>query len=162
MTAGKSYPIYVNTAESTPYATPAWTRLCRISDVNISRSKGVNDAAFHCSPNKKAIIGYKKNSVTFKYQEKKVGATGVSDTTFAELNDSYENDTILDCCFMNGTLTAGTTRQGFRGPMVVTKLDRSQSDEEAVTYDVEMHEVEDYKPDNSMFDFGAYELVTAP
>ena len=158
--AGKDYPAFVNTATTTPYATPTWTRLCRISDLQISRSKGVNDSSFHCSPNKKAIIGYKKNSVTFKYTEKKVSATGVSDTTFEALEDSYENDTVLDCCFMNGTLTAGTTRQGYRGPMVVTKLDRASGDEDAVTYDVEMHEVEDYKPDNSMFDFGAYEVVT--
>lgn len=160
--AGKDYPLFVNTAESTPYATPEWTRICRVSDVNVDRTKGVNDSSFHCSPNKKAIIGYKKNSITFKYTEKKVSATGVSDSVFDILEDSFENDTILDICAMNGLLSAGTTRQGERGPMVVTKLSQSRADEEAVTYDVEMHEVEDYKPDGSMFDFGAYQVVTAP
>jgi hypothetical protein len=157
MSAGKDYPVYVN--EGT-YSTPDWTRLCRISDVNISRSKGVNDVMMHCSPNKKAIIGYKKNSVTFKYLEKKVGATGVSDAVFDLLEDSYENDTVLDMAFMNGLLSSGTTRQGYRGPMIITKLDRSQADEEGVSYDVEAHEVEDEQGGN-IWDFGPYEVVTA-
>lgn len=157
MTAGKSYPVYIN---EDAYATPEWTRVCRATDVSISRSKGTNDVVYHCSPNKKKVTGYKENSVTMKYTVKKVGATGVTDTVFDLIEDSFENDTILDMCFMNGTLSAGTTRQGYRGPMICTKLDRSQADEDAVTYDLEFMEADD-EQGGSVWNFGAYEVVTA-
>lgn len=154
--AGKDWPIYVNTGT---YGSPTWTRMCRVSDVNISQSKSTNDVMMHCSPNKKAVIGYKKHSATFKYVVKKVLPAGVTDTMFDRLQDSYDNDTVIDIAFLNGVIAASTTRQGERGPVIVTKLDRSQADEEAVTYDVEVHEVEDEQA-GSVWDWAPYELVT--
>jgi hypothetical protein len=156
MTVGKNYPVYVNDGT---YSSPEWVRLCRISEVSISRSKSTNDVMLHCSTSKKKAIGYKENSVTMKYTVKKTTATGVTDTVFDMISDSFENDTVLDMAFMNGTLTASTTRQGYRGPMICTKLDRSQADEEAVTYDLEFAEVEDEQSGN-IWDFGPYQVVT--
>lgn len=73
-----------------------------------------------------------------------------------KLEDSYTNETVLDICFMNGLLSAGTTRVGERGPVVVSKLDIAEADEEGVTYDVELVEVED----ETILEFAAYTVTT--
>jgi len=85
---------------------------------------------YRSAENKKKVTGYKEHSFTFKYHVKKAGTT---DTVLDKLQDSFDNDTVIDVCFMNGKFDTGTTRTGVRGPVVVSKFDISEADEEGVT-----------------------------
>ncbi len=158
MSAGRLRTFYLNTASSTPYATPTWTLVSRISDVSRPRSRSTNDRAYRGAKNKKKVLGYKEYGFSFKYHVKKAGAT---DTVLDKLEDSFTNETVLDVCFMNGKFDTGTTRVGERGPVVVSKLDISENDEEGVTYDVELVEVEDEQPAGTLFEFSAYSVTTS-
>jgi len=158
MSAGRLRALYLNTASSTPYATPTWTHVSRISDVQRSRSRSTNDRAYRGAKNKKKVTGYKEYGFSFKYHVKKAGAT---DTVADEFEDSYTNETVLDVCFMNGLFTTGTTRVGERGPCVVSKMDIIENDEEGVTYDIELVEVEDEQPAGTLFEFAAFSVTTS-
>lgn len=138
---------------SATFASPTWVTFARITDVQRTRSRSTSDRMYRGAQNKKKITGYMERGFTFKYAIKKAGGT---DTVADKLEDSYTNGTILDVCFMNGAMTSGTTRTGERGPVVVSKLDISEADEEGVTYDVELVEVED----DTIAEFVAYSVTT--
>ena len=59
-------------------------------------------------------------------------------------------------------LPVGANAVGVRGPVVVSKFDISEEDEEGVTYDVELKEVEDEQPAGTAFEMQAISIaVTA-
>lgn len=149
--AGRKRAAYYN---SGTYASPTWIHLARISDVNRPQSRSTSDRMYRGAVNKKKVTGYKEHSFTFKYHVKKAGTT---DTVLDKLQDSFDNDTVIDICFMNGRFDTGTTRTGVRGPVVVSKFDISEADEEGVTYDVELVEVED----DTIPEITAFSVTTA-
>jgi hypothetical protein len=149
--AGRKRAAYYN---SGTYASPTWIHLARISDVNRPQSRSTSDRMYRGAVNKKKVTGYKEHSFTFKYHVKKAGT---ADTVLDKLQDSFDNDTVLDVCFMNGKFDTGTTRTGVRGPVVVSKFDISEADEEGVTYDVELVEVED----DTIPEITAFSVTTA-
>ena len=149
--AGRKRAAYYNSAT---YASPTWVHLARISDVNRTQSRSSSDRMYRGAKNKKKVTGYKEHSFTFKYHVKKAGTT---DTVLDKLQDSFDNDTVIDICFMNGRFDTGTTRTGVRGPVVVSKFDISEADEEGVTYDVELVEVED----DTIPEITAFSVTTA-
>lgn len=149
--AGRKRAAYYN---SGTYASPTWVHLARISDVNRPQSRSTSDRMYRGAVNKKKVTGYKEHSFTFKYHVKKAGST---DTVLDKLQDSFDNDTVIDVCFMNGKFDTGTTRTGVRGPVVVSKFDISEADEEGVTYDVELVEVED----DTIPEITAFSVTTA-
>lgn len=153
MSAGRLRAMYLNTAVTTPYTTPTWSHVGRISDVSRTRGRSTSDRMYRGAKNKKKVTGYREYGFSFKYHVKKAGAT---DTIADKFEDSYTNETVLDVCFMNGLFTTGTTRVGERGPVVVSKLDISEADEEGVTYDVELVEVED----ETIAEFAAFTVTT--
>lgn len=149
--AGRKRAAYYN---SGTYASPTWVHLARISDVNRPQSRSTSDRMYRGAVNKKKVTGYKEHSFTFKYHVKKAGT---ADTVLDKLQDSFDNDTVIDVCFMNGKFDTGTTRTGVRGPVVVSKFDISEADEEGVTYDVELVEVED----DTIPEITAFSVTTA-
>lgn len=149
--AGRKRAAYYNSAT---YASPTWVHLARISDVNRTQSRSSSDRMYRGAKNKKKATGYKEHSFTFKYHVKKAGT---ADTVLDKLQDSFDNDTVIDICFMNGKFDTGTTRTGVRGPVVVSKFDISEADEEGVTYDVELVEVED----DTIPEITAFSVTTA-
>jgi hypothetical protein len=149
--AGRKRAAYYN---SGTYASPTWIHLARISDVNRPQSRSTSDRMYRGAVNKKKVTGYKEHSFTFKYHVKKAGT---ADTVLDKLQDSFDNDTVIDICFMNGKFDTGTTRTGVRGPVVVSKFDISEADEEGVTYDVELVEVED----DTIPEITAFSVTTA-
>ena len=149
--AGRKRAAYYNSAT---YASPTWVHLARISDVNRTQSRSSSDRMYRGAKNKKKVTGYKEHSFTFKYHVKKAGT---ADTVLDKLQDSFDNDTVIDICFMNGKFDTGTTRTGVRGPVVVSKFDISEADEEGVTYDVELVEVED----DTIPEITAFSVTTA-
>lgn len=149
--AGRKRAAYYNSAT---YASPTWVHIGRISDVNRPQSRSTSDRMYRSANNKKKVTGYKEHSFTFKYHVKKAGS---ADTVLDKLQDSYDNGTTIDVCFMNGKFDTGTTRTGLRGPVQVTKLDLAEPDEEGVYYDVEMVEVED----DTIPEITSFSVVTA-
>lgn len=149
--AGRKRAAYYNSAT---YGSPTWVLLGRISDVNRPQSRSTSDRMYRSANNKKKVTGYKEHSFSFKYHVKKAGS---ADTVLDKLQDSFDNDTVIDVCFMTGKFDSGTTRTGIRGPVVVSKFDLSEPDEEGVVYDVELVEVED----DTIPEFTAFSVTTA-
>lgn len=145
MSAGRRRAAYINTGT---YATPVWAMMSRISDVQRPQSRGTSDRKYRGAANVKTITGYLQYGFTFKYHIK--GPRLAADAILTLLEASLRSETTLDVAFLDqrisqatGTFTAGDTAKGVRGPTVCTKLELSEADEEGVTYDVELVEIED-------------------
>lgn len=128
------------------YTTPVWVAFNRISEVERPSSRSTSDRMYRGAKNKKKVTGYMEYGITFKYAVKKAG---VADTVLAKLEDSFINETVLDCIWLDqplvvaiGNPAIGQTAKGIRGPYVVAKFDRSEADEDGVSYDVELVEVD--------------------
>lgn len=152
MSAGRLRALYYRSGGT--YGSPTWTLVGRISDVSRGRERGVSERKYRSAKNVKGVTGYLKRTFSFKYHIKKAGST---DTIADAFEDSFINETVMDVCFMNGKFDTGTTRTGERGPVVVTKLDITESDEDGVTYDVELTEVED----ETIAEFAAFSVTTS-
>lgn len=162
MSAGRTRAAYVNTGT---FSTPVWVMLGRISGVQRPRSRGTSDRKYRGSDNVKTVTGYTAYGFTFKYHVK--AAKLATDTVLALLEQSVgKTEKVLDVCFLNqritqptGTFTAGAQAVGVRGPVVVTKFDLAEDDEEGCTYDVELKEVEDEQPAGTPFDVDAFSVA---
>jgi hypothetical protein len=160
--AGRKCVAYLNTGT---FASPVWTALNRITDVKSPQSRGSSDRMYRGAKNKKKVLGYLEYSFAFKYQVKKAG---VADTLFDKLEDSNRNEVVLDVFFANQPLTAptgstaiGTAAKGLRGPVVVEKFDRDEADEDGVSYDVNLVEV-DHEESGALVEIAAFSVtVTA-
>ncbi len=158
--AGRNRAAYINTGT---YATPVWVQMSRISGVQRPQSRATSDRKYRGSKNVKTITGYLQYGFTFKYHVK--SAKLATDTVSALLQASLESETVLDVAFLNqrivqatGTFTAGANAVGVRGPVVVSKFDISEEDEEGVAFDVELKEVEDEQPAGTDFSIGAFTI----
>ena len=143
--AGRRRAAYVNTGT---FATPVWAHMTRITDVQRPKSRATSDRKYRGAKNVKTVTGYIKYGWTFKYAIK--GPNASADAILTKLQDSFDNEVILDVLFLNqriaqptGTFPSGANAVGVRAPVVVTKLDESEADEEGCTFDVELMEVDD-------------------
>lgn len=157
--AGRKRKCYVNTGT---YATPVWSEVGRVSNVKRGQSKGASDRYYRSAKNKKKVPGAPEYSFSFKYQIKN---PKYADTIMDKFQDSFDNDTVLDMAFLNraiqlatGTFTVGDKAKGIRGPLVCTKFDLDESDDEGVSYDVELVEV-DEEQSGSAWEVSAYEVT---
>ncbi len=153
MSAGRTRAAYVNTGT---FSTPVWVHISRISGVQRPQSRGTSDRKYRGAKSVKTVTGYLKYGFTFKYHVK--SAKLAADTVIALFQASLDSETVLDVCFLNqrivqptGTFPSGANAIGVRGPVVVTKFDISEEDEEGVTYDTELNEVEDEQPSGTDF-----------
>ena len=122
--------------------------MVRISGVQRPLSRGTADRKYRGATTVKTVTGFLKYGFTFKYHIK--GPRLSADAVLVLLEASILNETILDVCFLNqriaqpaASFTPGSNAVGVRGPVVCTKLDLSEEDEEGVTFDVELMEVEE-------------------
>lgn len=164
MAAGRQRAAYVNTGT---FSTPVWVEMSRISGVQRGRSRGTSDRKYRGSGNVKTVTGYRTNTFTFKYHVK--AARFTTDAVLALLEGSYENETPLDVAFLNqrivqptGSFQAGAQAVGVRGFVVAVKMDINEEDEEGVSIDVELREIEHEEPAGTARDVGAFSVaVTA-
>ena len=145
MSAGRRRAAYVNTGT---FATPVWVHVTRITDVKRPKSRGTSDRKYRGAKSVKTVTGYIKYGWTFKYQIK--GPNASADAVLAKFDDSMDNEITLDMLFLNqritqptGTFPSGANAVGVRAPVVVTKLDLDEADEDGCSYDVELMEVDD-------------------
>ena len=153
MTTGRTCKAYVNIGGS--LATPTWVEMKRISNVSRPKGRSTSDRMFRGAVNKKKVAGFLEFGFSFTYILARAGsAADTADTVVDELEDSLDSETILDVCFMDRAVTGAAA--GVRGYVQCTKLDRKEDDEDNVSYDVELVEVEEYDGSGDLVEFDAY------
>lgn len=158
MTTGRTCKAYVNIGGT--LATPTFIEMKRISNVTRPRSRGTGDRMYRGAKNKKKVTGYLENGFAFTYIPAKAGsAAETADTVLAALEDSLLNETSLDVCFMDRAITGDAV--GVRGYVQVSKFDRKEDDEDSISYDVELVEVEEYDLSGNLVEIAAYETEAA-
>lgn len=158
MTTGRTCKAYVNIGGT--LTTPTWVEMKRISNVSRPQSRSTSDRMFRGAKNKKKVAGYLEMGFSFSYIAAKAGsAAETADTVFAALEDSLLNETQLDVCFMDRPVTGDAI--GVRGYVQCFKFDRKEDDEDSITYDVELGEVEAEDGDGDLVEIDVYETEEA-
>ena len=153
MTTGRTCKAYVNIGGS--LATPTWVQMTRISNVSRTKGRATSDRMFRGAKNKKKVAGFLEFGFSFTYIPARAGsAADTADTVIDELEESLDDETILDVCFMDRAVSGAAT--GVRGYVQVTKMDRKEDDEDNVSYDVELVEVEEYDGSGDLVEFDTY------
>lgn len=135
MQPGRTCTINYN---SGTFGSPTWVALGRASSPSRSQGRPTSRKTYREATTSKNVTGLLDYEISFQYVQKDAGAT---DTVLAALLDSLLNDTVLDIAMLDGpAATTGST--GIRGPFVVSQMDKSEDDEDAVVYDVTLVEVE--------------------
>jgi hypothetical protein len=128
------------------YASPTWSRVDKVEDVDIDMGKDASELNTRETPNTKTLGGgQKKIGIKFSY----FPVDGQTDAIFNKLEQSYWQDTCIDIAAMPsaGIAVAGT--KGIRGPFLVTKFDRKEPAKGPVKYDCELQETDDYSSDGA-------------
>lgn len=133
---GRKAKAYYNTGT---YGTPVWTEIKRGTDWKRPQSRSTSDIKYRGANNVKTAQGYRKYEVSFTYRVKR---QGLADTVLAALQASFDAETTLDVVLVDRAI-ATTGAYGIRGPFVVSKFDRNEPDEDGISYDVMLSEVDD-------------------
>jgi hypothetical protein len=153
MSAGRTCKAYVQIGGT--YANPTWVEMKRISNVQRPKSRSTSDRMYRGAKNKKKVLGYIEQGFSFVYQPKK---STLSDNVLAALEGSLDSETILDVLFLDGLVTTAAVK-GVRCPVMCSKLDRKEDDEDAIQFDVELVEVEDYDDSGDLRESVAYTVA---
>ena len=125
------------------YVSPTWTLVKRCGDVEIGLEKASSEVDTREAPNTKTVVGNRKVSLSFDYFLRQ-GST--VDLIFAEFEDSYYEDSMIDVALMSGPIaTVGI--KGIRGPFVVTNFTRGEPINENVRHSIELQECFSYESD---------------
>lgn len=136
MQAGRTCTLNYNTGT---YGSPTWVHIGRVSSPSRTQGRPTSRKTYREANNSKNVTGLIDNEISGQYVQKNAGQ---ADTILDALEDSLLNDTVLDIAMLDGpAATTGST--GIRGPFVVSQLDKSEDDEDAVVFDFTLVEVED-------------------
>lgn len=153
MTTGRTCKAYVNIGGT--LAAPTWVEMKRISNVSRPRNRPTSDRMYRGAKNKKKVTGYLENGFSFTYIPAKAGsAAETADTVITALEGSLISETVLDVCFMDRAVTGAA--KGVRGYVQVAKFDRKEDDEDSISYDVELIEVEEYDDSGDLVEIAAF------
>lgn len=136
MQPGRTCSINYNSAT---YGSPTWVVIGRASSPSRTRGRPTSRKTYRSATTSKNVTGLIDNEITFQYvQGPDNSAAG--DTVYAALLASLVSGTVLDIAMLDRpAATTGAT--GIRGPFVVSQLDKSEDDEDAVVFDVTLVEV---------------------
>jgi hypothetical protein len=135
MRAGRTASCNINTGT---FGTPIWSACGRISSPKRTQTRAANARTYRAATTKKNVLGLKEYGYTFTYVCKAASAT---DTILAAFQDSYDDEEVLDLAILDRAAVSGA--KGIRGPFQVSQLDLSEDDEDAVSYEITVVEVED-------------------
>ncbi len=135
MRVGRTASANLNTGT---FGTPVWSKMGRISSPKRTQGRSANARTYRDAKNKKNVVGMREYGYTFTYVLKNLGDT---DAIMVLLQASFDTESVLDVAILDKA--AATGAKGIRGPFVVTQLDLSEDDEDAVTAEVTIVEVED-------------------
>jgi hypothetical protein len=133
MQAGRTCSINYNTGT---YASPTWTAMGRVSSPKMNEGRPATRRTYRGSPNSKNVLGMLDVGVTFTYVARPGTAT---DAVLTALLASLRSGTQMDIAMLDRP--AGTGAKGMRGPFVVSAMPRNEDDEDAVSYEVTLVEV---------------------
>jgi len=120
------------------FGTPVWSAIGRLSSPKRTQTRAANARTYRAATTKKNILGLKEYGFSFTYVVKGIAD---SDAILVLLQESFDDETALDIALLDRP--AGTGAKGIRGPFQVSQFDRNEDDEDAVTYEVTVVEVED-------------------
>ena len=127
---GKDANLYYDSAST--YATPTWTEIKRVGDVNLNLGKNQGSTRTREVALEVSGGGTKTASLSFTYVAKK-GADTVADA----LQDSWLNDTKMEFAMLDGP--SGTSgSKGYRMIGIVNSYNQSQAFDDPLAYDVEV------------------------
>lgn len=135
MQAGRLNTLNLNTAT---FASPTWVAAGRASSPSFTHGRPTSRKTFRSAATSKNVTGLRDFQISGSYI---AAAAGVTDAVLDDLMDSLINDTVLDVAVLDGPASSGA--KGFRGPFVVSQLDKSEDDEDASSYEFTLVEVED-------------------
>ena len=136
MAVGRKRKMYLNLGGT--FAAPTWVEIKRATEVKRPQSRSTSEHKFRGARNIKTTTGYRKFEVTAKYHTK---PAGLADAVADALQDSFDNDTVLDIAVMDGPIaTAGT--KGVRGPFLVTNWELDENDEDNANYALTLSEAD--------------------
>ncbi len=118
------------------YAAPTWTHIARVSSPKQTRGRPATRRTYRSHVNSKNVLGMIDAGITFTYVCRASG----TDTVLTSLMTSLNSDTNMDIAMLDGPAATGAT--GIRGQFKVSQMDRNEDDEDAVSYDVTLVEVE--------------------
>ncbi len=138
---GKDLKAYYNTGTQ---ASPVWAELKRIENLSHSLAKNTGTLKIRGSKYEKIVPGQQTRSIAFNYVRKRG-----TDTVFAALKDSYENDSHVQIALTDIAIaTSGAA--GVKAWYVVTKFDEKQDLENPWQVDVELGLVEHFESGNEI------------
>jgi hypothetical protein len=149
MQVGRQCSMNVNTGT---FATPVWSAAGRVSSPKINMARPTSRKVYRESPNSKSVTGVRDIGLTFTYI---VRGNTATDAVLTLLLNSFNNDTVLDMAALDRP--AGSGAKGIRGPFQVSQMNKNEDDEDAVSYDVTIVEVEDDV--NANFNAGPYTMT---
>lgn len=135
MQVGRNCTLNYNTGT---YASPTWTALGRVSSPKLNQARPTSRKVYRESVNSKNVTGVKDIGFTFTYIVKGTAAT---DAVLTALLASFHSETVMDIAALDRPAASGA--KGIRGPFVVSQINKNEDDEDAVSYDVTLVEVED-------------------
>lgn len=146
--AGRSnFLFYNNRAENPPgtgtgtYAAPDWVVINRIGDLDRSNTKASTEVDMRASPTTVVVFSNKSREISFTYYKRE----GVNDLVFNVLQDSYENDTMVELAIAEGDISGATPPGGIyydRGPFVVGEMTKAEPVAGVDAYDITMSVVD--------------------
>lgn len=122
---------------ATGYAAPVWVEIDRVSDVDRTGSKQSSEVNIRASDTTIYVYGNKSREITFTYYKQKG-----TDPVFADLEDSFEHDTVLDIMMAEDDATGADRLVGAvgkRGPFAVAELNKSEPIDGVETYEVKLN-----------------------
>lgn len=119
MSAGQSCKLYINGGTR---ATPSLTEVVEVRDLTNPNDKTKVNLSTRESKFNLYGGGQKENGINFDLISK---PSTEADTNRDTLEDSYDNDTVVDLWALDGAST-DTDVRGFRAPCVVFKFDKEE------------------------------------
>lgn len=134
--AGKDLYAYYNTGTQ---ASPVWAMIKRIENLGEALGKNTAPLKTRSSKFEKIVPGQQTRGLTFNYVRKRS-----TDTVFAALKDSYDNDTHIQVALTDLPI-ATSGAKGAKAWYVVTKFDDKQDLENPWQTDIELGLVEHFE-----------------
>lgn len=127
---GRDATINRNTGSS--FASPTYTEIPNIQDVNLNNVRAKNDASVRGKDFKRYAMGQKDISPSFKLVLRR------EDAGYEALRDAFENGTPIELAILDGPATALSGAYGPHADWEVEEMTRSEPVDGFIAYDVKL------------------------
>lgn len=138
------------------YASPTWVVIDRIGDLDRTNAKASTEVDMRASTTTIVVYGNKNRELSFTYYKRQG-----TDTVFAALLASFENDTAMDIR-IGETLPTVVGGVFDRAPMVVAEMTKSEPVAGVDTYEIKMNFADAESATGVPFLYQANQVVPGP